>query len=129
MPKFTQLADWQSGTLILNLLVAHALSNESFSQCPCTSSLNHAPKSFTLSWVQNKRKKKMRKGRKRERKEEGGREKERGEGGDGGTEKDSASQPLDTTPTSQPSLFLCCRNLGFPSLYFRDVKVYFFEKL
>lgn len=75
------------------------------------------------------KKKKMRKGRKRERKEEGGREKERGEGGDGGTEKDAASQPLDTTPTSQPSLFLCCRNLGFPSLYFRDVKVYFFEKL
>ena len=55
-----------------------------------------------------KQKKKMRKGRKRKRKEEGGRERVRkgGVGGGGGTEKDSASQPLDTTPTSQPSLFL-----------------------
>ena len=32
LPKFTQLADWQSRTQILNRLIAHAVSTESFSQ-------------------------------------------------------------------------------------------------
>lgn len=72
LPKFTQLADWQSRTQILNLLVAHALSNESFSQCPYIFTKS-CPQKLYFELGAKQKKKKWERG---ERKREGGREKE-----------------------------------------------------